>query len=50
MWWKKDALLHPVSQASVNAYHGNSFLKVNSNKTCSFQLKKIMHINIEDEL
>lgn len=45
-----DALLHPVSQASINAYHGFSFLKIKPNNTCSFELEKIMHINTEYQL
>lgn len=47
---KKNALLHLVSWVSIYAYHGYSFLKIKINNTCSFQLEKIMHINIEYQL
>lgn len=47
MMKKKDDLLHFISRASINAYHGYSFLQIKTNNTCSFQLEKIMHINIE---
>lgn len=50
MMKKKDALLHFISRASINAYHGYSFLKIKINNTCSFQLENIMHINIERQL
>lgn len=44
---KKKKLYYIQYHVSIYAYHGYSFLKIKTNNTCSFQLEKIMHINIE---